>query len=152
MADPGATLMPTDLDAAVLSSTGADAAQQHPLQEEAAGVGSSPVEVEFQRVFAAVQRALQMASYLPAEQAGITRVAVMSREGQLIASAALDGASRARFLLDQLHALGFEERRSTAAIQKLGCDLLLVQTASLENGQAQGIVRGLSSERWPPEE
>ena len=113
--------------------------------------GSDALEVEFQKVFRAVQRALQMASYLPAEPPGVTRVAVVSGQGQLIASAALDSPSQARFVLDQLHPLGFEERRSTEAIQKLGCDLLLVHAANLEVGQVQGIVRGLNSERWPPE-
>lgn len=130
-----------------------EATQRPEPQEEPPADGmSGALEVEFQKVFAAVQRALQMASYLPVEQAGITRVAVVSRQGQLIASAALDSASQARFVLDQLQPLGFEERRSTDAIQKLGCDLLLVHAASLEYGQVQGIVRGLTSERWPPED
>lgn len=120
-------------------------------QEEPPGGGANLLETEFQKVFGVVQRALQMASYLPVDEGGITRVAVVSRHGQLIASAALVGASQARFLLDQLQPLGFEERRSTAATQELGCDLLVVHAAEMEVGQAQGIVRGLHPERWPPE-
>lgn len=123
-----------------------------PVRQEVPGEAAcDALEVEFQKVFGAVQRALQMASYLPAEPPGLTRVAVVSSQGQLIASAALDSPSQARFLLDQLHALGFEERTSTEAIQKLGCDLLLVHAANLEVGQVQGIVRGLNAQRWPPE-
>jgi hypothetical protein len=127
---------------------------QEPTGEAAADTDADAdaVEVGFRKVFRAVQRALQMASYLPAEPPGLTRVAVVSRQGQLIASAALDSPSQARFLLDQLQALGFEERSSTEEIQKLGCDLLVVHTANLEVGEVQGIVRGLKAERWPPPE
>lgn len=121
------------------------------VAEPPAQIGPEELEVEFQKVFAAVQRALQMASYLPAEPPGVTRVAVVSGQGQLIASAALDSPSQARFVLDQLHPLGFEERGSTDATQQLGCDLLLVHAGRMEVGQVQGIVKGLSGERWPPE-
>lgn len=124
---------------------------QESAQEASGEADADAVEVGFRKVFRAVQRALQMASYLPAEPPGLTRVAVVSRQGRLIASAALDSPSQARFLLDQLQALGFEERSSTEEIQKLGCDLLVVHTANLEVGEVQGIVKGLKGERWPPE-
>jgi hypothetical protein len=134
--------------------TGQEAAQetaQEGTQEASGEPDAEAVEVGFRKVFRAVQRALQMASYLPAEPPGLTRVAVVSMQGRLIASAALDSPSQARFLLDQLQALGFEERSSTEEIQKLGCDLLVVHTANLEVGEVQGIVKGLKGERWPPE-
>jgi hypothetical protein len=124
---------------------------QEAAQEASGDADAESVEVGFRKVFRAVQRALQMASYLPAEPPGLTRVAVVSMQGRLIASAALDSPSQARFLLDQLQALGFEERSSTEEIQKLGCDLLVVHTANLEVGEVQGIVKGLKGERWPPE-
>jgi hypothetical protein len=124
---------------------------QEGTREASSESDAEAVEVGFRKVFRAVQRALQMASYLPAEPPGLTRVAVVSMQGRLIASAALDSPSQARFLLDQLQALGFEERSSTEEIQKLGCDLLVVHTANLEVGEVQGIVRGLKAERWPPE-
>ncbi|WP_377371965.1 hypothetical protein [Ramlibacter ginsenosidimutans] len=126
-------------------------AMQESAQEAPGDADAEAVEVGFRKVFRAVQRALQMASYLPAEPPGLTRVAVVSGQGRLIASAALDSPSQARFLLDQLQALGFEERSSTEEIQKLGCDLLVVHTANLEVGEVQGIVKGLKGERWPPE-
>ena len=156
MSDPHDLLIATsDPDAPEAAMPEAGDVPQPPSAQEPppsdADAAAEALEIEYQKVVSAVQRALQMASYLPAEPAAITRVAVVSRQGQLIASAALDSPSQARFVLDQLHRLGFEERRSTEAIQKLGCDLLLVHEANLQVGQVQGIVKGLSGERWPPE-
>jgi hypothetical protein len=152
MSDPRELFVPPGDPPEMVPDDGAEAPLAVSVRPEPpAEVGSEELEVEFQKVYRAVQRALQMASYLPAEPPGVTRVAVVSGQGQLIASAALDSPSQARFVLDQLHPLGFEERGSTEAIQKLGCDLLLVHAARLEVGQVQGIVRGLDSERWPPE-
>ena len=153
MSDPHDLLVAAGDPSEILAALGAGGPlPDHPAQQEPpAEMGAEELEVEFQKVFSAVQRALQMASYLPAEPPGVTRVAVVSGQGQLIASAALDSPSQARFVLDQLHPLGFEERGSTEAIQQLGCDLLLVHAARMEVGQVQGIVKGLSGERWPPE-
>ena len=153
MSDPHDLLVAAGDPSEILAALGGGGPlPDHPVQDEPpAEMGAEELEVEFQKVFSAVQRALQMASYLPAEPPGVTRVAVVSGQGQLIASAALDSPSQARFVLDQLHPLGFEERGSTEATQQLGCDLLLVHAARMEAGQVQGIVKGLSGERWPPE-
>jgi hypothetical protein len=111
--------------------------------------GPHPAGREFQKVLGAVRRAFQMASHLAVGQPGTTRVAVVSRRGQLIASAPLHSPSQARFVLDQLRPLGFVERRSTAAIRKHGCDLLLVHAGA--DRDAQRIVRASDAQRWPPE-